>query len=184
MTVDIAAAPVRRSRYDRLLEWLNGPRHRAAVMWFTVIVVAHWVEHIAQAIQIFALGWARPEAKGALGLAFPWLVTSEWLHYAFAVAMLVGLVLLRPGFTGTARTWWTAALVLQVWHHFEHALLLVQATASGPLFGAAQPTSLVQLVLPRVELHLFYNAVVFAPMVAAMYYQFMARPPARAALAR
>ncbi|MGZ4731999.1 MAG: hypothetical protein ACXVZH_07635 [Terriglobales bacterium] len=28
----------------------------------------------------------------------------------------------------------------------------------------------MQLVFPRVELHLFYNAVVFIPMVIAMYY--------------
>jgi hypothetical protein len=32
------------------------------------------------------------------------------------------------------------------------------------------PTSLLQLVLPRVELHLFYNSVVFLPMVIAMVY--------------
>jgi len=29
---------------------------------------------------------------------------------------------------------------------------------------------IVQLVAPRVELHLFYNAVVFIPMLVAMYY--------------
>jgi len=28
----------------------------------------------------------------------------------------------------------------------------------------------LQLVFPRVELHLFYNAVVFVPMVIGMYY--------------
>jgi hypothetical protein len=28
----------------------------------------------------------------------------------------------------------------------------------------------LQLVFPRVELHLFYNSVVFIPMVIAMYY--------------
>ena len=38
------------------------------------------------------------------------------------------------------------------------------------------PTSLVQLWVPRVELHLFYNTIVFIPMVIAMYYHLF--PPA------
>ena len=37
-------------------------------------------------------------------------------------------------------------------------------------FGRPVPTSLVQLWVPRVELHLFYNTIVFIPMVIAMYY--------------
>ena len=32
------------------------------------------------------------------------------------------------------------------------------------------PCSILQLVFPRVELHLFYNSIVFIPMVIAMYY--------------
>ena len=38
------------------------------------------------------------------------------------------------------------------------------------------PTSLIQLWVPRVELHLFYNTIVFIPMVIAMYYHLF--PPA------
>lgn len=83
--------------------------------------------------------------------------------------MLVGLAVLLPGFVGGARAWWKAALVIQLWHHMEHALLLYQAQANNNLFGEPVPTSVVQLVLPRVELHLFYNAIVTIPMVVAMY---------------
>src|SRR5215211_3761374 len=50
---------------------LNGRYHRAALNTFMVIVIAHWAEHIAQAIQIWGLGWSRPKAKGLLGYAFP-----------------------------------------------------------------------------------------------------------------
>jgi hypothetical protein len=32
------------------------------------------------------------------------------------------------------------------------------------------PTSIGQIWIPRIELHLFYNAIVFTPMVVAMYY--------------
>jgi hypothetical protein len=42
--------------------------------------------------------------------------------------------------------------------------------------GRPVPTSLVQLWVPRVELHLFYNTIVFIPMVIAMYYHLF--PPA------
>lgn len=147
---------------------LNTERHQLTLNVFMVIVIAHWAEHIAQAVQIYALGWPRPQAGGVLGLVWPWLVTSEWLHYGFALLMLVGFVSLRHGFSGRARTWWNTAMWIQVWHHFEHLLLLAQASTGANLLGRPVPTSIVQLAFPRVELHLFYNAVVFVPMVIAM----------------
>jgi hypothetical protein len=149
---------------------LNGPWHKVAMLIFAAIVVSHWTEHVFQAFQVFVLGWPRPQALGALGLVFPWLVRSEALHYGHALAMLLGLVLLRPAMSGRARTWWDVALVIQVWHHFEHALLLSQVALGTTLFGAAAPISILQLVFPRVELHLFYNAMVTMPMVVALYY--------------
>ena len=166
-----------------LKQWvtvLNTQYHRTALNVFLVIVLAHWAEHIVQAIQIWVLGWPVPEARGVLGTWFPWLVRSEALHYGYAVIMLIGFILLRPGFSGTARTWWTIALGIQVWHHIEHLILLVQAQTGVFLLGSAVPTSVVQLVVPRVELHLFYNTVVFIPMVVAMV---LHRRPSGAALA-
>jgi hypothetical protein len=156
---------------------VNGRYHRVALNVFMVVVLAHWAEHVAQAYQIWVLGWPRPKAKGLLGMAYPWLVTSEWLHYGYALVMLVALFLLRPGFTGRARTWWTVALVIQFWHHIEHLLLLIQAQAAHNFFGKPVPTSVLQLAFPRVELHLFYNSIVFIPMVVGMYLHL--RPNAR-----
>ena len=147
---------------------LNTTYHRTALNVYLVIVLAHWAEYVAQAIQIWVLGWPIPEARGVLGLWFPWLVTSEALHYGYALIMLVAFILLRPGFTGAARTWWTIALGIQVWHHIEHLLLLAQAQTGVFLLGNEVPTSVVQLVVPRVQLHLFYNTVVFIPMIVAM----------------
>jgi hypothetical protein len=147
---------------------LNTKYHKAALLLFGFVVVAHWVEHLAQAYQIYVLGWTPKTAGGALGLAFPKLVTSEWLHYGFAIFMMVAFVILRHGFTGRSRTWWNVAMWIQVWHHFEHLLLLLQAMTGAHLMGKPVPTSIAQLVFPRVELHLFYNAIVFVPMVVAM----------------
>ncbi len=150
------------------LTTLNTRGHKVGLQIFLVIVLAHWAEHIAQAIQIWVLGWPVPKSRGVLGEAFPWLVKSEALHYGYALVMLIALVVLRRGFTGTSRTWWNIALVIQIWHHFEHLLLLIQAQSGFHFAGKPVPTSIIQLLVPRVELHLFYNTVVFIPMVVAM----------------
>lgn len=146
--------------------------HKRSLQLFMVIVLAHWAEHLTQAVQIYVMGWPRPQAGGALGLFFPWMVSSEVLHYGYALVMLVFLWVLRKGFTGTSRKWWTAALVIQFWHHIEHLLLQGQALFSHNLLGYPVPVSFLQMVFPksRVEIHLFYNAIVFIPMVIAMYY--------------
>jgi hypothetical protein len=148
---------------------LNQRHHQAALGVFMFITVAHWAEHLTQAYQIWVLGWARPQARGVLGQFYPWLVSSEWMHYAYAIVMLTGLFLLRPGFVGRARIWWSIALAIQFWHHIEHLLLLIQAQIHQNFFGSPVPASLLQLIYPRVELHLFYNSIVFLPMIVAMY---------------
>ncbi|GAA3030574.1 hypothetical protein GCM10010484_20460 [Actinokineospora globicatena] len=142
--------------------------HRIALMAFMVVVLAHWAEHLAQAAQIYVLGWPTAQARGVLGIPFPALISSEWLHYGYALVMLVGLFVLRKGFAGRSRQWWDLALALQFWHHIEHLLLFVQAQTGWRLGGAAVPTSIVQLIVPRVELHLFYNTIVTIPMVIAV----------------
>jgi hypothetical protein len=153
------------------LDRVNSRDHELALRLFMIVVLAHWAEHLLQAFQIYGLGWPVPEARGLLGYFYPWLVKSEVLHYGYAVVMLAGLWLLRPGFTGVLdRRWWTIALAIQFWHHIEHLLLIGQYVAGHNLFGRPVPTSILQLWLPRVELHLFYNTVVFIPMVIAMYH--------------
>jgi hypothetical protein len=151
---------------------LNSVWHRRALNFFMFIVLAHWAEHLAQAWQIYVLGWPRPQAGGFLGLFYPWLVSSELMHYGYAIVMLIGLWTFRKGFSGTSRTWWTIALVIQFWHHIEHAVLQYQAITGHYWFGSPVPISFVQALMPkfRPELHLFYNAIVFIPMVIAMYY--------------
>lgn len=157
------------------LQRLNGPYHERAMQLFAAIVIAHWAEHIAQGVQFYFLGWAASASKGVLGLWWPWLATSEWLHYAYALVMLAGLWLLLPGMAGRARLCWRIAFAIQAWHHVEHFVLLWQAASGQPWFGAAVPTSFAQLVVPRIELHLLYNSMVTIPMVMAMVYHI--RPP-------
>jgi hypothetical protein len=160
-------------------EKINTVWHERANWIFAAIVIGHWGEHLLQAWQIYVLGWPVPEARGALGYFFPALISSEALHYGYAVVMLIGLWVLRPGFTEVEdRRWWTVALAIQFFHHFEHFLLLAQRVTGYNIFDRPVPTSIAQLWIPRVELHLFYNTIVFLPMVVAMYFHMF--PPARA----
>lgn len=154
-------------------ERLNGPWHERALQIFLVIVLAHWAEHLAQAFQVYVLNWPIPESRGVLGLWFPWLVSSETLHYGYAIIMLAGLWLLRSGFVGRSYTSWMIAFWIQFWHHIEHALLQGQAIVGQNLLNSPVPVSIVQLWIPRVELHLIYNTLVFVPMVIAMYWHML-----------
>jgi hypothetical protein len=162
--------PATRNSWSDLSRRLNREWHKPALQFFMVIVLAHWAEHLVQAFQIYVLGWPVPESRGVLGHWFPWVVKSEVLHYGYALVMLIGLWILRQGFQGRSRTWWTISLGIQFWHHIEHAILQGQAIAGANLFGSPVPVSIAQLWIPRVELHLFYNTIVFVPMVVAMYY--------------
>lgn len=135
---------------------------------FAGLMVAHWLEHLIQAYQVWALGYERHHARGLLGQIFPWLMHSEWLHFGYAVLTFAGLVLLYRAFSGSALVWWKAALVIQAWHLVEHSLLFAQAQGGFVLWGAKEPTSVLQLFFPRIELHLFYNTVVTLPIVVAM----------------
>ncbi len=161
---NIATAPSGPSIYEKL----NTSWHERALQIFMFVVLAHWAEHLVQAYQIYVMGWPRPKALGLLGLWYPWLIQTEALHYGYALIMLIGIWVLRKGFTGRARTWWTVALVIQFWHHIEHFLLIWQATTHHNFWHKPVPCSVLQLFFPRVELHLFYNTMVTIPIIIAM----------------
>jgi hypothetical protein len=169
--VSLTPSPAAQGFYEKL----NSRWHKPALQLFMVVVLAHWAEHLVQAFQIYVLHWPVPEARGLLGYWYPWLIKSESLHYGYAIVMLIGLWTLRRGFGGLSLTWWTIALGIQFWHHVEHALLLGQAVTGHNLFGSPVPSSIIQLWIPRVELHLFYNTIVFIPMVVGMYYHMFPR---------
>ena len=148
---------------------INGTWHEKALWAFMAVVIAHWAEHIIQGAQIWLFDMERADSLGGLGYFAPWLVSSEALHFGFAIVMLSGLIALRPGFHGKSRKWWDISLALQGWHFVEHSVLLAQVIIGTNLFGSPVPTSLLQPFVPRAELHLFYNLIVFAPMVVAMW---------------
>ncbi|WP_315785272.1 hypothetical protein [Fischerella sp. JS2] len=177
--------------FQSLIHALNGRWHKRAMQIFMIVILAHLSEHLFQGFQLWVLHWPRPQCLGVLGLFYPSLVHSEWLHYGHALFMLLGLALLRPAITITqALFWWNIAFAIQFWHHIEHALLLGQSLIHKNLYQFAGPVSIAQIIaqyfsdrpftgqpwLPRIELHLFYNLIVLIPMLIALrYHRF---PPA------
>ncbi len=155
--------------YVNMMETLNTVWHERSLQIFMAVVLAHWAEHLVQAYQIYVMGWPIPESLGVVGYWFPSLFKSEILHYGYAIVMLIGLWILRTGFTGKAYTWWMISFWIQFWHHIEHFVLQVQAVIGYNLAGAPVPMSFVQFFIPRVELHLIYNTLVFIPMIIGMY---------------
>ena len=158
------------TRSATLMQRLNGQLHAPALWVFMLIIVAHWLEHVLQIYQIYALGWAPSTAGGILGVIYPQLIESESLHFFYDFVQWAGIVILRSGFQGRARTIWTLALVIQTWHYIEHVLLMGQYLTGHFLFGAPHQISILQLWFPRAELHFVYNLLVFIPMVIAVHY--------------
>jgi len=160
-----------------LLVDLNDRHHTRALTVYAALVASHFFEHLAQLIQAFVLGWARPDAGGLLGLVFPGLAMAEVLHTTWNSLQLTGLILLLPGFSGTVRAawWWRIALALQAWHWFEHAFLQVQFATGIYFYGAIKQMSVLERFVPRIELHFAYNLLVFVPTVAAIVLLLRAR---------
>ena len=202
---DLSCPLVPESFWARLSRLLNSTYHDRAMYVFGFIVLTHWAEHLVQAFQVYALGWPLKDARGVLGMPFPWLVKSEALHYGYAFVMLVGLWVLRKGFVGRQYVWWMIAFWIQFWHHIEHGLLQYQVIVGENFLGAPAPISIIQmlgliegtaatgfnglmsgppqhpftsllLVVRRVEVHMIYNTIVFIPMAIAMYMHMFPTP--------
>jgi hypothetical protein len=75
---------------------LNSDCTQHALQIFMLVVLAHWAKHLAQAAQIYLLGW-RGRSPTAFRLWYPWLITSELMHNLYALIMLIGLWVLRKG---------------------------------------------------------------------------------------
>lgn len=168
--VEKETGPMFIQKAQGIYNWLNGTRHARALWIFMLIVVAHWMEHVLQIYQIYALGWAPSAAGGIIGVFFPVLITSETLHFVYDFIQWAGIVLLRGGFHGRARSYWRVAMIAQTWHFIEHVLLMGQYLTGYYIFGRIKQTSLLELFFPREELHFVYNLIVFVPMVIAVHY--------------
>jgi hypothetical protein len=167
-------------------------RNKWMVFGFAFLMLAHWLEHAFQAWQIYVMHMPRACALGMLGMKYPWLIKTESLHFGFAIFTTVGLLMLWRVFVNgyvasdhcvidpPSANYWKAATYISIWHLFEHSLLFTQAMIHHNFWGSPVPTSVIQQIIPRVELHLFYNSIVTIPIAIAMYLliKLLRTPPA------
>ena len=140
----------------------------------------HYAEHVAQLIQIYGQGIAPAHAHGLLGSVFDF----EWVHFTYNVGlelMLIGLWLAYRA-AAKARTatvepvglsLLTGLVLFQGYHSIEHFAKLYQYLFV-PLYQSGMPPTpgLVPLLTGwRIFLvHFWLNMVVWASMVAALWY--------------
>jgi len=154
---------------------LNGPWHKWTLQAFMIIVIAHWAEHLVQAYQVYVLKWPLHQARGVLGQAFPWLVHSEVLHYGYALIMLSAFGAVAR-LCGSVARMVARALVISSGITSSTRCSRVRSSRPDAVRGRRSHEH-HPAVDPRLELHLFYNSVVFVPMMVAMYYHLFRAPP-------
>lgn len=170
-TMQAQSTEKRRVRYQPF----NQVWFRRLLILYLILIVGHFAEHVLQLIQAAVLAWPRPEAGGLIGLWSPQLLTNESLHFSYNLMQLLGLLVLSYHVTGRARVWWRIAIVVQLWHFFEHFLLQSQWLTGIFLFNTAKQMGIGELLVPRLELHFIYNALVFFPTMIGVYFYVKSR---------
>jgi hypothetical protein len=149
-----------------LTDRLNAQWHKPAVLALSLLVLAHWCVLGIRAIEVYVMGRSVTDAESLLGVVF-----SGVVDYAYALLALIALWVLRLGFVGRSRLWWTATFWIMAWVYLEYALLAYQTVAGRNLFGAAQPTCVLQMlgIFGRLEVNLLYGVLATVPMIVALY---------------
>lgn len=167
-----------------ILGFTHSVGFRKYVALFQWVVLLHFMEHVFQMGQVYLLGWSRRDALGLLGMVYPTLVHSEWLHYGHALFMMVGLWLMY--LSPLRRRVLMIAFSLAFYHHLEHATLLLQALFHTNLWGASKPVTFLQywfmqqdnalkILGNRIELHFAYNLMVLSPTLTESLLKFLQR---------
>ncbi len=146
-----------------------------------VVQSFHFIEHIAQIIQIYALGIRPPMAHGLLGAAFDF----EWVHFIYNIGLEVILIELwlsfrhrsvrqetfRVAASGTLPIL-TGAVLLQGYHSIEHIVKLYQYLFI-PLYQSGAPPT--PGILPQITgwpiflVHFVYNLVVWGLLAIVVW---------------
>lgn len=79
----------------------------------------HTLEHIAQVVQYYLLGWPAGRSLGLVTAA-----NAEWLHFAWNAGVLAGVIFLFA--KGLRNKWMVALLGWALLHTLEHSYLLLR----------------------------------------------------------
>lgn len=128
----------------------------------------HLLEHVAQMIQIHALGLRGPDARGIVGV-----LDLEWVHFTWNTWVLGVVLALLCRYRANRWLWLTA--VLAAWHELEHAWIMVVYMSTGlvgtPGLLATGGAVAGGLPVSRPDLHFLYNLAETTPLVLAFRHQ-------------
>lgn len=130
-----------------------------------VVQTSHMVEHIAQVVQKFGLGWTR--AHGIIGV-----FDLEWVHFIYNGALLMAVCwLLAAGWQSmraknpTAAGLFAVGVVWQTYHMTEHVVKIAQHLETG-----AQGTpGILGMTFNTILLHFTYNLVELALVLIPLF---------------
>ena len=141
---------------------------------FTLLVLAqtgHVLEHVAQMVQIHALGLTGSDARGVVGQ-----LDIEWVHFIWnaGVVAILGALLIHA----RSNRWLVVACLFAAWHLVEHDVIIVSFLATGipgsPGLLASGGSIGGGLPLSRPDLHFIYNVVETAVIAVAYGWQLRA----------
>jgi hypothetical protein len=150
-------------------------RYQWLALFYVLVVtqIGHFLEHVAQMVQIHLLGLSGPSARGVFGA-----LDIELVHFAWNSWVILAVLVLLLRFGGNRWLWLTA--LLAGWHELEHAYIVSVYLATGL---AGTPGLLAHggavgggLPLSRPDLHFVYNLVETCPLVAAFVHELRALP--------
>jgi hypothetical protein len=142
--------------------------------WYTIFYMTvlmqggHFVEHIAQIIQIYVLNYPPEHAHGIFGA-----LDTEWIHFLWNITLLIFNILLIKKFPKNIFLWINAVAVL--WHQFEHTYImwvyLTTGVSGDP--GLLSQGGLILGGLPyiRADIHFVYNILETLPLTIAFILQ-------------
>ena len=144
--------------------------------FFFILVVtqgAHFLEHVAQMVQLHLLGLSGLQARGIFGM-----LDLEWVHFIWNSWVLICAVLLV--FLFRKNPWLWALLLISTWHEIEHVYIMSVflrtnhvgspgLLASGGAIGGGLPLS-------RPDLHFYYNLLEELVLIIAYPYQIQRLP--------
>ena len=145
-------------------------RYQWLALFYVLVVTqtGHFLEHVAQMIQLHLLGLAGGDARGVFGA-----LDIEWVHFVWNTWVLLAVLVLLVPFG--ANRWLRLTALLSGWHGLEHAFIFSVFLMTGV---SGTPGLLSQggalrggLPIGRPDLHFIYNLVETLPLALAFLQQ-------------
>jgi hypothetical protein len=150
-------------------------RHYAWFALYEILFVTqglHFIEHIAQILQIYVIGVPRAEAHGIFGN-----LDQEYVHFFFDSFLEIGVIILLFKFKKNLALW--ATFLIGAWHTAEHWYITYYYTFDRANYNPAPAPGIHAingllahggLLWPnspflRAELHFTYNLLFTLPLI-------------------